>query len=195
MTIKIFLTLVITVLSSLTIFSQDYSTDNEISDTIKVVRNIISVFPSKATKVNGFCFTLSHNKRRKINGLNIEFPGARFTEYFIFGLRGDIYPERFATVNGLTISFNPIYQKVSGVGIFAFVPEIYEFHGLIIGPFNSVKEMHGVQLGLFNNVSDGRLVQIGVINTIASNPKGLRTLPIINFRFKKKGEIEDSEKK
>jgi hypothetical protein len=182
MTMKIILTLLITVFCSLKVYSQDHET----TDTAKVVRNIISVFPSKATKINGFCFALSHNKRRTINGLNIEFPGARFTEYFIYGLRRDIYPERFATMNGLTISFNPIYEKVNGVGIFAFVPEIYEFNGLIIGPFNSVKEMHGLQLGLFNNVTDGRLVQIGIINTIASNPKGLRTLPIINFRFKKK---------
>jgi hypothetical protein len=152
----------------------------------KIVRNSVCLFPTKATRINGFCFTFSHNKKRTINGLNIELPGARFTEYFISGLSRKIYPDRFSTVNGLTVSFNPIYQKVNGVGIFAFVTEIYEFNGLIIGPFNGVKEMRGLQLGLFNGVGDGRLVQIGLFNTISSNPKGLRTLPIINFRFKKK---------
>lgn len=150
-----------------------------------LVRNIISLFPTKATKINGFCFTLSHNKPRIINGLNIEFPGSRFTEYIIYRLSRDIYPGRFSTVNGLTISFNPIYEKVNGVGIFAFVTEIYEFNGLIIGPFNGVKEMNGLQLGLFNRAASGKLIQIGLLNTISSNPKWLRTLPLLNMHFKK----------
>jgi hypothetical protein len=159
-----------------------------------VVRNIICFFPTKATKVNGFCFTFSHDKKRIINGLNIEFPGARFTEYFIRRLSREIYPDRFATVNGLTISFNPIYDKINGVGIFAFVTEIYEFNGVIIGPFNGVKEMHGLQLGLFNGAKDGRLVQIGLLNTIQSNPKLLRTLPLINFRLKKISDQQTDSK-
>ena len=184
---KIAITIFLIAAFTFEIFSQDIFKDSEKIDSVKeIVRNGICLFPTKATQVNGFCLTASHNKRRIINGLNIEFPGARFTEYFIFLLRRKIYPERFSTVNGLTISFNPIYQKVNGVGIFAFVTEIYKFNGVIIGPLNGVQEMHGLQLGLFNGASDGRFIQIGLLNTISSNPKWLRTLPIINMKFKKK---------
>src|SRR5687767_9095658 len=75
-------------LISLSTFGQDTIpvTDSD------VTRNVLSIFPTKATKINGFCLAFSHNKPRKINGLNIEFPGARFTEYFIFFLSRRIYP-------------------------------------------------------------------------------------------------------
>jgi hypothetical protein len=149
----------------------------------EVVRNILSIGPSKATKVNGLCLTFSHSKARTINGLNIEFPGARFTEYFVYMLSRDIYPERFSTINGVTITFNPIYNKVNGLAIIIFMPEIYEFNGVSIGGFNAVKEMNGVQIGFINGASDGRLVQIGLMNTISSNPKPFKTLPLFNFRF------------
>ncbi len=171
------------VLSFILTFGQE---EEHVSDSIQVRRNVVSFFPTKATKVNGFCFALSHNKPRIINGLNLEFPGARFTEYFIYMLSRDIYPERFATINGLTVCFNPIYNKVNGVGIFVFVPEIKEFNGLEIGAFTDAEEMHGLQLGLFNHASDGRLVQIGFLNTISSNPKLFRTLPLFNCRFRKR---------
>ena len=157
--------------------------ENQDVDTNKITRNVISLFPTKASKVNGFCLTLSHNKPRTINGLNIEFPGARFTEYFIYRLSRRIEPDRFSTINGVTITFNPIYKKVNGLGIFLFIPEIYEFNGLAIGGFNGVKEMKGVQLGIFNHAYDGRFLQFGVLNTIESNPKFFRTLPIFNCRF------------
>jgi len=156
-----------------------------VENSSSVVRNGISLFPSKATKINGMCLALSHNKPRIINGLNIEIPGARFTEYMIYMMSKDIYPERFSTINGITISFNPIYHKVNGVGIFGFITEIYEFNGLIIGTLNGVQEMKGVQLGLFNNATGGRFIQLGFINTIDSNPKLFRTLPLFNCRFRK----------
>lgn len=159
------------------------------SDSVEIKRHVLSFFPTKATEVNGFCFTLSHNKPRTINGLNIEFPGARFTEYWVYMLSREIYPERFSTVNGVTITFNPIYKKVNGLGIFVFIPEIYEFNGLGIGGFNSVAEMRGLQIGIFNSAIDGKFVQIGLINEIDSNPKPFRTLPIINMRFRK--DIQD----
>ncbi len=155
------------------------------TDSIEIKWHVLSLFPTKATKVNGFCFAASHNKPRIINGLNIEFPGARFTEYWVYKLSGEIYPERFSTVNGVTITFNPIYNKVNGLGIFVFIPEIYEFNGVGIGGFNGVAEMKGLQFGIFNTAIDGKMVQIGLINRIDSNPKPFQTLPIINMRFRK----------
>lgn len=171
--------------SSFTAFGQDKIQN---TDTNKITRNVISLFPAKATKVNGFCLALSHNKPRTINGLNIEFLGARFTEYFVYMLSRRIEPDRFSTINGVTITFNPIYKKVNGLGIFLFIPEIYKFNGLAIGGFNGVKEMNGIQVGVFNNAYDGRFIQLGLLNTIGSNPKFLRTLPIFNCRFRKNTE-------
>jgi hypothetical protein len=165
---------------------KEYDLAGQLIEPERIVRNVLGLFPTKATQVNGFCFTFSHNKKRTINGLNIEFPGGRFTEYFIKFLSEEFYPERFASVNGVTISFNPIYKKVNGVGIFAFIAQVYEFNGLAIGPFNVVDEMKGLQLGLFNRAVDGRCVQIGLINTIDSNPRWLRHLPIVNMRFRRK---------
>ena len=156
------------------------------ADKKEVTRNVISLFPTKATKINGLCLALSHNKPRTINGLNIEFPGARFTEYFIYMMSRNIEPDSFSTINGVTITFNPIYKEVNGLGIFLFIPEIYEFNGLAIGSFNGVKEMNGLQIGVFNSAYDGRFVQLGVLNTISSNPKLFRTLPLFNCRFRKK---------
>ncbi len=173
--------------SLFTTFGQDKTQD---TNTNQITRNVISLFPTKATKINGFCFALSHNKPRTINGLNIEFPAARFTEYIVYRLSRKIYPERFSTINGVTIAFSPIYRKVNGLGIFIFMPEIYEFNGLAIGGFNNVKEMHGVQIGVFNQAYDGRFIQFGLLNTISSNPKLLRTLPIFNCRFRKKTEAK-----
>ena len=160
------------------------------TDTINITRNIISLFPTKATKINGFCLALSHNKPRTINGLNIEFPGARFTEYFVYSHLRRIKPERFSTINGVTITFNPIYKKVNGLGIFLFIPEIYEFNGLSIGAFNGVKEMNGVQIGMFNYGHDGRFIQFGFLNTIDSNPKIFKTLPLFNCHFRKTEEAK-----
>jgi hypothetical protein len=99
------LILLIAILFQISSFSQ--------TDTVRINRHVISLFPTKAIKINGFCFALSHNKPRTINGINVEIPGARFTEYWIYMLSRDIYPERFSSVNGLTITFNPIYNKVN----------------------------------------------------------------------------------
>lgn len=182
---KFFITLLLALLFTCSGFAQnDSDTEEDGSEIIR--RYALCLFPTNATRVHGLCVALSHNQKRLINGVNIDFPGARFTEYIIFGLSRDIYPERFATVNGLTVSFNPIYNKVNGVGIFAFMTEIYTFNGFMLGTFNRVQDMKGVQLGLFNTATDGRFIQIGIFNTIASNPRGLRTLPGINMRFKKK---------
>jgi hypothetical protein len=167
-------------------FAQDADSDTDEEGAEIIRRYALCVFPTNATHVNGLCVALSHNHKRLINGVNIDFPGARFTEYLIFRMSRDIYPERFASINGLTISFNPIYNKVNGVGIFAFTTEIYTFNGLMIGTLNGVKEMNGLQLGLFNTAADGRFIQIGLLNTISGNPRGLRTFPGINMRFKKK---------
>lgn len=162
------------------------NTDTEEDGSEIIRRYALCLFPTNATRVNGLCVAFSHNQRRLINGVNIDFPGARFTEYVIFGLSEEIYPERFATVNGLAVSFNPIYNKVNGVGVFAFITEIYTFNGLMIGTLNSVRDMQGLQIGLTNTSADGRFIQLGILNTIGANPKWLRTLPGINMRFKKK---------
>lgn len=184
---KTTLFLLIFLVSCVSAFGQD---NIQNTDTNKITRYGISLFPTKATKVNGFCLALSHNKPRTINGLNIEFPGARLTEYFFYRLSRRIEPKRFSTINGVTITFNPIYNKVNGLGIFIFNPEINEFNGLAIGASNGAKEMNGVQIGVFNYAIDGRFIQLGLLNTIQSNPKLLRTVPFFNCRLRKKAETK-----
>lgn len=179
-------TLVITLAFLFTVLAASGQENSQVSDTSRITRNVIALFPTRATKVNGLCFTFSHNKPRVINGVNIEFPGARFTEYFIYRLSRKIDPEKFSTVNGVTITLNPIYKKVNGLGIFIFIPEIYEFNGVAIGGFNGVKEMKGLQIGCFNHASNGRFIQLGLLNTIDSNPRLLRTLPLFNCHFRGK---------
>lgn len=176
------------------VVAQNSSEQQETSGAEVIRRYGLCVFPTQATRINGLCLAFSHNRPRKINGINIDFPGARFTEYVIRMMSRDIYPERFATINGLTISFNPIYNKVNGLGIFLFTTEIYTFNGVNIGTFNRVKEMQGLQIGLTNDATDGRLVQVGLLNTISSNPYGLRTLPLLNLRFKKKVAVPMDKK-
>ncbi|MES2560425.1 MAG: hypothetical protein V4590_11825 [Bacteroidota bacterium] len=190
---KIILTFLISFTLTYSLVAQTTSEEQESSGAEVIRRYGLCVFPTRATRINGLCLAFSHNKPRKINGVNIDFPGARFTEYMIYMMSRDIYADRFASVNGLTVSFNPIYNKVNGLGIFIFITEIYTFNGVIIGTLNRVKDMQGVQIGFTNDATDGRLVQFGILNTIASNPYGLRTLPILNLRFKK--HVADSTDK
>jgi len=74
-----------------------------------------------------------------------------------------------------------IEKEMKGVEITGLVNEHNEGDGLIIAPVNILNKGRGLQLGLYNRCRKGPIVQIGLINKI-----GKRTLPIINFSFKRR---------
>jgi hypothetical protein len=100
-----------------------------------------------------------------INGVNIGT-----------GLLGDV------DINGVNIQALYILTgKIRGVSINPIMTKIYDYKSLIIsGLYNKTTEGQGVQIGLINDCKNCQGVQIGLINKM-----GNRTVPFINFRFKK----------
>lgn len=61
--------------------------------------------------------------------------------------------------------------------------------GVSISAFNQIRgEQRGITLGVVNYTKKIHGIQFGLINIVKENPKGLRVLPILNFKFKKKSE-------
>ncbi len=57
--------------------------------------------------------------------------------------------------------------------------------GVTVSAFNHIKgSQHGLAIGIFNYALECKGIQIGLLNHIASNPRGLRWLPLINASFK-----------
>jgi hypothetical protein len=169
----------------------DTTRSNEKNDLI--TRNVISYFPKTPDVVNAVCITTNHGRNRVVNGLNIEIPGSKTVEYFYYMLRRDMSMEKFATINGVTIGLNTMFFEHNGLSISALGIEAYRANGVLIGAFNAASEMNGVQIGFANMANNGQLVQIGAINTIYSNPRFLRNLPVINFRFSRNKNDEEDE--
>jgi hypothetical protein len=72
-------------------------------------------------------------------------------------------------------------SKMQGLEITGFVNLHYSFKGVMIaGLRNKVTTGTGLQVGLINTCKKGRVVQIGLVNRI-----GRRTLPFINFSFRR----------
>ena len=62
-----------------------------------------------------------------------------------------------------------------------------EVKGVAISAVNHVRgKNNGVCIGIVNMTQGGKGVQLGLINYNASNPKGLRWLPVLNVSFKQK---------
>lgn len=87
---------------------------------------------------------------------------------------------RGVAINGVASYVN----KADGIHFSGLFSMSYCFRGLVFGAIrNKSTYGKGIQIGLINTVREGNLVQIGLINRI-----GRRTLPFINFNFKKKRE-------
>ena len=72
-------------------------------------------------------------------------------------------------------------DRVDGLEITGLMNMHYDFKGLMIaGLRNKTTTGTGVQIALINTCKSGRVVQFGLINRI-----GKRTLPFMNFSFKK----------
>jgi hypothetical protein len=56
--------------------------------------------------------------------------------------------------------------------------------GVSISAFNQIKGYQsGVSIGIVNYAAKLHGIQIGLINYVRDNPKFLKVLPVINFRF------------
>ena len=76
------------------------------------------------------------------------------------------------------IQIAPAYFRVQG-------DEGGSMTGVSVSAFNHIKgSQRGLAIGIFNYALECKGVQIGVLNHIASNPSGLRWLPLINASFK-----------
>ena len=85
-------------------------------------------------------------------------------------------------MNGLAI--NAIWgneNQMNGLEVTGLINLHYSFQGLLIAPVNRVISGKGLQIGIYNNCKQGRVVQIGLLNKI-----GKRTIPFINFSFRRK---------
>jgi hypothetical protein len=90
-------------------------------------------------------------------------------------------------INGLSVNvtFSHLY-RMKGVEISGLANLHYSFKGLMASIlWNQSTVGRGVQIGLINRCKEGRVLQIGLVNRI-----GKRTLPFINFSFKKKKKLE-----
>jgi hypothetical protein len=81
-----------------------------------------------------------------------------------------------ADAKGIQVA--PVYLRIQG-------KESASMTGISVSAFNHIKgSQRGLTIGIFNYAIECKGVQIGLLNHIASNPRGLRWLPIINASFK-----------
>jgi hypothetical protein len=98
----------------------------------------------------------------------------------------------FYNFNGLNLSLiNMTYSNFNGMSI-GGINSSYKSNGIFIGGINWSIHTSGIQIGIFNRTKDGRCLQFGLINYIKDNPKGLKILPFINMRFRKRVEGSSS---
>jgi|GEM_PF-5969658 len=71
------------------------------------------------------------------------------------------------------------YVKGASIGIACF--EAYS-NGVKLGAYNYSNDHNGLQIGIVNRTATLSGLQLGLLNIVSENPKGLRVLPLINFR-------------
>jgi hypothetical protein len=98
-------------------------------------------------------------------------------------------------VKGLIIA--PAYMKIGYLRKEWKKEEVKEeevqgtLKGVTVSAFNQIRgSQQGLAIGVVNYANHIKGVQLGLINIVKENPKGLRILPIFNFKFKKKGSAE-----
>lgn len=84
--------------------------------------------------------------------------------------------------NGVNIAVvTNLAKSMNGLSIAGLFNHHYSFKGVLIaGIRNKTTKGKGLQIGLLNRCQEGKLVQIGLLNRI-----GKRTIPFINFQFKR----------
>lgn len=98
-------------------------------------------------------------------------------------------------VKGLIIA--PAYMKIGYLRKEWKKQEVTEeevegnLKGVTVSAFNQIRgTQQGIAIGVVNYTNHIKGVQFGLINIVKENPKGLRILPILNIRFKKKNSAE-----
>lgn len=176
--------------------------------------NVLNDADSKG-KTNGINFGLLFFDEQKVNGLafsHISFALSRMNGLAFSGISMHLEKQNGValsgilqqsdkingiSLSGLDISSNDINgiavsglvcitdSTMNGVEISSVFSRAETVNGLIIGLITKTGKTRGLQLGLVNRARSMHGFQIGLINQIQQNPKWLRVLPIINFRFAK----------
>lgn len=151
-------------------------------------------------KVNGLAFSLISSALNQMNGFAFSGISMHFEKQNGIALSGILQQSdkiNGVAISGLNISSNDINgialsglvcitdSTMNGVEISTLFSRAETVNGIIIGLITKTGHTRGLQLGLINRARTMHGLQIGLINQIQQNPKWLRVLPIINFRFAK----------
>src|SRR6218665_430864 len=123
---------------------------------------------------------LSEPPSEKVNGIALSLTGTGCdcrVNGFTAGLIGQFLRE----VNGVSASYLSLVHSHKGAQLALVGSANYQMYGLQAGFVgNSSVRARGVPIGIYNEAKDLRGIQIGVWNK-----NGRRSLPIINWQFKK----------
>ena len=160
--------------------------------------------PSDSTEIsiNGFDFNVIGSG---VLGLVLGLDDGTYIESSLNGYNVNGLSVGLTTFNSKMngVSLSPIFSTSyysNGVGISLINFTISNFTGIAVGGINFTDsfrgiqigglnwnvETSGIQIGIFNRTVNSRCVQFGLLNYIKDNPKGLRILPFMNMRFKKR---------
>ena len=116
----------------------------------------------------------------KINGINISATGT-FCDCTVSGITIGSLGQILRKVNGFSCStFINAAQEMNGIQASIFNNQCYIMSGIQLGMFNYNKKTRGIQIGIRNTSENTRGIQIGLLNK-----NECRTLPLINWNFKK----------
>ena len=116
----------------------------------------------------------------KINGMSISLLGST-CDCNVNGLALGGIGQILREVNGFSVVLEMNFTQVHrGVQVALLINETYQLRGVQFAATNYGKDVKGVQVGIFNKSKDLRGIQIGLWNK-----NGKRSLPIINWQFKK----------
>ena len=194
-------------------------------DTVYRVKNFFGLLPTKADKINGLAIgAIASNIKKtkknefvplKVNGLCIElFPfmglgliGLDESKADTIDLNKDSQKNnKQNVVNGVSLSFDKLgVGRVNGLQVsfaFTWIKEAhgvcisgirnfaYKLNGVGIASMNKAIRAKGVQIGLYNKANDLRGFQFGLWNV-----NGRRSLPFINWQFRKKKKRRKNNKR
>lgn len=103
---------------------------------------------------------------------------------------------RIDTVKGVAIGgLIDVTKKADGVFLSGLFCSSKVSRGISFAPINLIaKRGKGVQLGVYNKAYEFKGVQIGLVNVIEQNRKPFRTMPFLNFNFRKRSNHKPQEK-
>jgi hypothetical protein len=101
---------------------------------------------------------------------------------YINGLNASFCTLNNMQLRGLNLSCSTtVVDEVHGVSLSPVSNFSYIMNGFTLAVYNRATLAHGLQIGLYNKSTDMRGVQIGLWNV-----NGRRSLPFINWQFKRK---------